>query len=182
MDELTADLYRKNPVQILLTGFMGCGKSTLGKALSKKLGVGFADLDDEIVAAAGKPIPEIFKTEGEAGFRTLETRVAEQVLARPGSAVVAAGGGLPTLAASREAVRRTNTLVVFLDAPFDALWRRIGGGTTRPLATSREETKARFEQRAPLYRSFCDIAVDVDPGASPDANAQRIASVLRASL
>lgn len=182
MDELTADLYRKNPVKILLTGFMGSGKSTLAKALAKKLNVGFADLDDEIVKAAGKPIPEIFKADGETGFRKLETQVAEKVLTRPASEVVAAGGGLPTIAASREAVRRTNTLVVLLDAPFDALWRRIGGGTGRPLATSLEETKARYDQRAPIYHSFCDIAVAIAPEAAPEANASRIASLLRASL
>ena len=180
--KLTADLYRKNPVKLLLTGFMGCGKSTVGKALAQKLDIAFTDLDDEIVLAAGKSIPDMFKADGEAAFRALETRVAEEVLSRPESAVVAAGGGFPIVAANREAVRRANALVLYLDLPFDVLWRRIGSGTGRPLATSVEATKARFDQRAPIYRSFCDIAVATAPEATPVDNAERVASALRSSI
>ena len=181
LPELAADLWRKNATKILLTGFMGAGKSTVGRALAARLGVGFADLDDEIAAAAGTPIPEIFAARGEAGFRALETETARAVLARPGSEVVASGGGFPTFEANRALVRGTNTLVVHIDAPFETLWARIAGGGDRPLAKRREETAALYARRAPDYRAFCDCAVPTTNDAPPERVADAIADALAAS-
>ena len=164
---LAADLRRKNATKILLTGFMGAGKSTVGRILAARLGLPFADLDAEIEAAAGAPVPAIFAARGEAGFRALESETAARVLARPGSGVVAAGGGFPVFENNRALVRRTNTLVLHLDAPFDRLWARIAGGADRPLAKKREETAALFARRAPVYRAFCDFSVQPSAGATP---------------
>ena len=180
LPELAADLWRKNATKILLAGFMGAGKSTVGRALAARLGVGFADLDDEIVAAAGTPIPDIFAARGEAGFRALETETARAVLARPGSEVVASGGGFPTFEANRALVRETNTLVVHIDAPFGTLWERIAGGDGRPLAKKREDTAALYERRAPDYRAFCDYAVPTTNDAPPERVAAAIAAALAA--
>lgn len=178
LPELAADLWRKNATKILLTGFMGAGKSTVGRALAARLGVGFADLDDEIAAAAGTPIPDIFAARGEAGFRALETETARAVLARPGSEVVASGGGFPTFEANRSLVRTTNTLVVHIDAPFGTLWERIAGGDGRPLAKKREDAAALYERRAPDYRAFCDFAVPTANDAPPESVAAAIAAAL----
>ena len=180
LPELAADLWRKNATKILLTGFMGAGKSTVGRALAARLGVGFADLDDEIAAAAGTPIPEIFAARGEAGFRALETETARAVLARPGSEVVASGGGFPTFEANRALVRGTNTLVVHIDAPFETLWERIAGGDGRPLAKRREDAAALYGRRAPDYRAFCDYAVPTANDAPPERVAAAIAAALAA--
>ena len=180
LPELAADLWRKNATKILLTGFMGAGKSTVGRALAARLGIGFADLDDEIAAAAGTPIPGIFAARGEAGFRALETETARAVLARPGSEVVASGGGFPTFEANRALVRGTNTLVVHIDAPFETLWARIAGGDGRPLAKKREDTAALYERRAPDYRAFCDYAVPTANDAPPERVAAAIAAALAA--
>ena len=180
LPELAADLWRKNATKILLTGFMGAGKSTVGRALAARLGIGFADLDDEIAAAAGTPIPEIFAARGEAGFRALETETARAVLARPGSEVVASGGGFPTFEANRALVRGTNTLVVHIDAPFETLWERIAGGDGRPLAKRREDTAALYARRAPDYRAFCDYAVPTANDAPPERVAAAIAAALAA--
>jgi len=175
---LAADLWRKNAMKILLTGFMGAGKSTAGRALAARLGLPFADLDDEIAAAAGAPIPAIFAAKGEEGFRALETETARRVLARPGSEVVASGGGFPTFEANRALVRGANALVLHLDAPFGTLWARLAGGDGRPLARSRDETAALYARRAPVYRAFCDLAVPTSNDAPPEAAAAALAAAL----
>ena len=178
---LAADLWRKNATKILLTGFMGAGKSTVGRALAARLGLPFADLDDEIAAAAGAPIPAIFAARGEAGFRALETEAARRVLARPGSEVVATGGGFPTLEANRALVRGANALVLHVDAPFETLWARLAGGDGRPLARRREETAALYDRRAPIYRAFCDFAVPTSNDAPPESVADALAAALAPS-
>lgn len=178
LPSLAADLWRKNATKVLLTGFMGAGKSTAGRALAARLGLPFADLDREIASAAGAPIPEIFAARGEEGFRALETDVARRVLTRPGSEVVASGGGFPTLERNRALVRETNTLVLHLDAPFETLWARIAGGGDRPLARSRDETAALYGRRAPVYRAFCDLSVPTSNDAPPEAAAAALAAAL----
>lgn len=180
LPSLAADLWRKNATKILLTGFMGAGKSTAGRLLSARLGLPFADLDAEVAAAAGAPIPAIFAAKGEEGFRALETEVARRVLSRPGSEVVASGGGFPTLERNRALVRETNTLVLLLDAPFGTLWARIAGGGDRPLAKRREETAALYERRAPVYRAFCDLSVPTSD-APPEVAAESLAAALSAT-
>ena len=181
LPELAADLWRKNATKVLLTGFMGAGKSTVGRLLAAQLGIGFADLDAEIVAEAGAPIPALFANVGEAGFRAAETRVAGRVLTRPGSEVVATGGGFPTFEANRALVRGANALVVHLDAPFETLWARLAGRDGRPLAKRREDTAALYARRAPDYRAFCDFAVETANDAPPESVAAAVADALRAT-
>ena len=174
---LAADLWRKNATKILLVGFMGAGKSTAGRVLAARLGLPFADLDDEIVSAAGMPVPAIFAARGEDGFRALETDAARRVLARPGSEVVATGGGFPTLERNRTLVRSANALVLHLDAPFEILWARIAGDGDRPLARNREKTATLYDNRVSVYRDFCDCAVPAS-----DAGTETVAAALAAAL
>ena len=178
LPELAADLWRKNATKILLTGFMGAGKSTVGRLLAARLGIGFAALDAEIVSEAGTPIPDLFASVGETGFRTLEANLARRILTRPGSEVVASGGGFPAFDANRAMVRETNTLVIHLDAPFETLWIRIRGGTGRPLAKRREETAALYARRAPVYEAFCDAVVPTANDAPPESVAASVAAAL----
>ena len=116
---------------VVLVGFMGSGKSTVGQELAGRLGRLFIDLDREIEADAGRPISEIFVAEGEAGFRQREGRGLLRVLATDG-AVIAAGGGTPLLEDNWRRMRAGNTVVALTAEPAE-LERRLEGSTTRPL-------------------------------------------------
>ncbi|MBT8494266.1 MAG: 3-dehydroquinate synthase [Deltaproteobacteria bacterium] len=136
------------PWPVFLIGFMGTGKSTVGRALGGELGLPFIDLDKLIEQDAGKPISEIFDDDGEDQFRSLETAALARVAgAEP--AVIATGGGAPTVLHNLELMRDAG-LIVTLDASLDELARRVGEGESRPLWG--EDVRALFERRAPSYR------------------------------
>lgn len=158
LPELLRELFRSFPLKILITGFMGSGKSTVAALVAKRLGIGLIDLDQEISAFAGCPIADIFKVSGEAYFRLLETAMAESRLSHGPSAVVAAGGGLPVSAENRKMIRTTNTLVLNIRIAFDEAWRRIESDTSRPLASDRLKTEALYQSRTGVYEDFCDCS------------------------
>jgi shikimate kinase len=134
------------PELIFLTGMMGSGKTTVGKALARRLGRPFADTDAMVVRKAGKSVAEIFETGGEAAFRRLEGSALRSL---KGAAVVATGGGMVVKAANR-AWMRSHGLVVHLKAPLALLARRVGRQAgARPLAQSLAQLKRR---REPWYR------------------------------
>ncbi len=136
---------------IFLIGFMGTGKSTVGRALSADLALPFVDLDHVVEQDAGKSIKEIFDSDGESQFRSLETAALAR-LASSGPAVIATGGGAPAHADNLELMRRKG-LVIALEASLDELDRRIGEGVGRPLwSAGNKETENLFAQRAPIYR------------------------------
>lgn len=127
------------------------GKTTLGSAVSARLGIPFIDLDHAIVADAGMPVPRIFATEGEAGFRRRESKILQQVCNHP--AIVACGGGTPCFNQNMEMMQ--NGTIVWLTAPLALLAQRIAAQPgTRPLFANGdiEETLAKLsEQRQPHY-------------------------------
>jgi shikimate kinase / 3-dehydroquinate synthase len=116
---------------IILTGFMGTGKSSVGREVADRLGRPFVDLDDMIVKQAGKPIPEIFATDGEAAFRALEDQMCQE-LKEPSGQVIATGGGAVLNPANREALEAGGT-VVCLEASPDVIARRLARGDGRPM-------------------------------------------------
>ena len=146
---------------IFIVGFMGCGKSTVGRALSNKMGWAFVDLDDEIERIASKPIPKIFVDDGEDVFRDHEyTAVREQAgLAQRGQPrVVALGGG--TFAYKRNRTVLENAGVsIWLDADADSLWPRISGQDHRPLARDRTAYAELLASRRDSY-ALADFRVD----------------------
>jgi shikimate kinase len=154
---------------VALAGMMGSGKSTVARHLGRLLGRRVVRLDDEIVRAAGKPIPAIFAEDGERSFRALERRA---VAALPAGVVADLGGGAFCDPASAERLLATGR-VVFLDVSAAEAARRIGAGEDRPLAARWEELLAR---RRPLYRR-AHLRVEVD-GLAPEAVARRIAGAL----
>ena len=150
-DEIYETLSRQMK-NIVLVGMPGCGKSTVGKALAKRLSRPFFDADQEIVKRAGKSIPEIFQTEGESGFRKIETEVLFD-LCRQSGAVIATGGGAVTVPKNHDILRQ-NSLVVFINRDIAVL-----PTAGRPLS-EQNDLHEMFRHRLPLYRAVCDYEVD----------------------
>jgi shikimate kinase len=129
---------------------MGSGKSTVGGLVAQRAGAPFCDLDSMIENDAGIAIAEIFATRGEQAFRALESRLLPDALG-PG-AVVALGGGT-TLDDSNWRLITERAITVYLEVPFQTIWKRVGATSNRPLATarSRAELEALFDERRPRY-------------------------------
>lgn len=146
---------------IILCGFMGCGKSTIGSLLAKKSGMAFIDLDAYIEKKEGKSVAEIFSDSGEAYFREKEREAARELSYKKGL-VIAAGGGTLTYPENVECLRRSGTIVL-LDVPVETVSKRLKNDTARPLLArpDRDEAiKELYAKRAPLYKAAADITVD----------------------
>jgi shikimate kinase len=165
---------------VALVGFMGAGKSAVGRELAAALSLTLVDTDDLIAVEAG-PIDDIFRECGESGFRRLEAQVVtgalDAALERP--CVLALGGGAVLSAAVREALARLPH-VVWLTAPLDVLWARAGmpGEPRRPLAVDEAAFRRLLATREPLYRQVATLIVDT-AGGTPAAAAAGIADAVR---
>lgn len=143
---------------VVLIGFMGAGKSTIGSDVARRLGREFRDIDQAIEAREG-PIAEIFAERGEAGFREIEAAFVRSECARRESAVIAVGGGAVE---TRDLLRTLDVFTVHLDVDVETAWSRVRG-SRRPLARDEAEFRQRYEQRAPLYEEVADaVARDGD--------------------
>jgi len=163
---------------LILTGFMGAGKSSVGRLLAGWLRCPFIDLDAEIVASEGRSINEIFAKDGEAAFRVLESACLEHVLRR-GVGIIATGGGAVNTDTNR-ALMRASGVVVNLTASFDRIMERLSGATNRPLYAGNDpakRAKALMEQREQFYND-ADIRIDTD-GKSVEDVAAEILGYLR---
>ena len=152
---------------ITLTGFMGSGKSTVGRLLADSLGCPFMDLDDLVVKKAGKSIPEIFAQDGEPAFRQLEARLLKQAVEKycENTAVLALGGGA-VLSPASASLLHDKTVCIYLRASLDTLLRRLEGQTAgRPLADA--SMPARLAAREPVYEKTAHVTLDTD-GLSPE--------------
>ena len=147
---------------ILLIGMMGCGKSTLGQMLAKRLGRTFIDLDGEIERREGRSIPDIFAVEGDAGFRRYETAALLDALCAD-NAVIATGGGIVTREENIAAMREKG-LVVWLCRPLEEIIADVRQDTRPNLAGNKEERmRTLYAQREALYQKaahmrFCNSA------------------------
>lgn len=151
--------------QVHLTGFMGSGKSTVGKLLARRLTWNFLDLDGVIERHEGRSVAKIFADDGEAAFRAAESHVLRQVVAKPAT-VVALGGGALIDPANLEISRR-HAVLVWLRCPLEVLeWRCAGVAEVRPLWGDFEALQRRYAERLPGYES-AELIVDAEdePGA-----------------
>lgn len=144
---------RGTPRAAVLVGFMGAGKSSVGKALARRLGAEFVDLDDRIEAGAGRTIGEIFSLEGERAFREREREAIRDAVTVPGR-VIATGGGAFLDEDSRQRLK-AYAPVIFLDVSPATALKRLAGDTSRPLLSGGDREKAvreLMERRRPAYR------------------------------
>jgi shikimate kinase len=138
---------------IYLVGYMGSGKSTIGRRLAEELGWGFVDLDEEIEAAEGRPIRAIFDQQGEAAFRRLEHEalVAHVRQIQAGMpTVLALGGGAFSRRENRELIA-DNGISIWLRCPVETLWERVSRAAHRPLARDRASFEELYLARRPDY-------------------------------
>ncbi|MBI5481444.1 MAG: 3-dehydroquinate synthase [Deltaproteobacteria bacterium] len=164
---------------VLLWGFMGTGKSSVGPLLARALGWTFVDLDEVIAAAAGASLADLFAREGEAAFRVREQQALWAAVARPG-VVVAPGGGALCSDEALDRARAAGPLVV-LRADVDEILRRIGGGARRPLLARAADPRRAAQDLLAARRRFyddADLAVATD-GRTPAVIAVEIAAWLR---
>jgi shikimate kinase len=149
-------------MNVILTGFMGTGKSSVGRLLASRIGFTFCDLDAVIVDQEGKSINSIFSSKGESYFRTVESSVLQQVLQMT-SQVVSTGGGAVIKKENRDLMRRSGTVINLLASP-DTILQRLQGDDERPLlrdSKSLQQIQKLLKDREPFY-SEADIRIDTD--------------------
>ncbi len=164
---------------VVMVGMMGAGKTAVGTALARLLGVEFCDSDDEIVRAADRSIAEIFERDGEAFFRARESEVIARLL-RGRPCVLSTGGGAFLAEANRRLIHDVG-VSVWLRADLELLWQRVRHKTTRPLLRTpnpRETLRTLYEARLPFYAE-ADLVVDASAELSVEDMAERVVAVLK---
>lgn len=164
---------------VFLVGFMGAGKSTVGRTVAERLGRPFVDLDVRIEAASRRPVSELFETEGEATFRVLEGDALEALAEEPRS-IVACGGGVVVRDANRAALKRLG-YVIYLRVSAGETLARVGDDGTRPLLSGGGgllAATALLEARETLYTAVADATIDT-VGRSAEEVADRVEAQIR---
>ena len=170
IDGVYRDILRQKR-NIVLVGMPGCGKSTLGRMLAERLDMEFIDSDEVIVRRDGRPIPEIFASEGESVFRDLESAAIREEIAPRGGCVVATGGGA-VLRGENVSRLKQNGILIFLDRPLD----QIAATGDRPLSRDRGMLEERYRERYPIYCACADVILPI--GSDATANVEKILKVL----
>lgn len=151
---------------IILCGFMGCGKSTVGKRLAQALDYTFVDTDSAVEAHAGKSVSRIFKEDGEAAFRRMESDMCRTLGAQTGL-VIATGGGA-VLNSDNVNVLKSNGILVWLKVSAQTVVERLAADTTRPLLQCEDKEAAvqrLLVERNDLYHAAVDVVIDADSAA-----------------
>ena len=166
--------------KIILLGFSGGGKTTVGKLLSERTGMPDLDTDAMIVESEGRSIADIFASEGEPYFRDLETGLLERLLNDDVPAVLAIGGGMPVRPVNREYLKRLGR-VFYLKARIETLARRLKGDTDRPLLQT-DDLEGRIRRmladRENIYLEMADNIIDTDD-MTAEETADRIISLVK---
>lgn len=165
------------PLNVVLVGFMGAGKSICGRVLARRSGRCFVETDDMIVAREGRSIPEIFRQDSEERFRQLEGAALEDLALKSGN-VIATGGGLPCREGRMELLKALGT-VVWLDGDFRELHERACRGGDRPMLQGRSpaEIEALYRQRTAFYRQ-AHVTIDTT-GLGVDEVVNRVLRAIR---
>lgn len=137
---------------IVITGFMGCGKSNVADALAQRLKLVMVDLDEMITARQGRTPAALINEDGERAFRSIETELLHQLLESGDAGIIALGGGAWIEKANRDLIDRYSCVSVWLDVPFEVCWERIESSTEeRPLGKTKDQARALYAHRKPIY-------------------------------
>lgn len=164
---------------IILIGFMGAGKTSIGTALARSAGLQFVDTDQLIEEQSKRVISDIFAKDGETYFRDLETATLEKLLDKQERMVIAVGGGLPVREKNRQLLRQLGT-VIYLKAEVETLVDRLQGDTSRPKLQGgdlRERIISLMEAREALYQDAATVEYSTDgktPGKVVEELSERI--------
>ena len=153
---------------MILIGYRGSGKTTVGRIIAERLGLTFVDTDELVVAAAGRTIRDIFDHDGEPRFREFESAALVAALTMPRT-VIACGGGIVLSEANRDALRQSGRPVIYLQADAATLHARIHADASTaanrpaltPLGGSIDEVRSLLKQREPLYREAATRSIGV---------------------
>ena len=149
---------------IILIGFMGCGKTTVGIRLSYYMRMAFLDTDKLIERAQGREISEIFAKEGEAYFRELETGMIAGMIGKEKEKIISTGGGLPIKEENRPLLKKLGT-VIYLKLKPETVYERVKDDTKRPLLQCEnplEKIRTLMAQREEAYIDAADVVIEVD--------------------
>jgi shikimate kinase len=173
--------------RVILTGFMGSGKTTVGPLVAEQLGFQFVDMDERVAQAAGRPVEALFIERGETVFRALETAVLSQLI-EDGDMVIATGGGALASEATMS-MAKDGGIVVYLRASAETLAARLDADVSRPLllgddggilhgARLYERVTTLLAKRRPFYEQ-ADVVVDVDGATPPDIALDIVSALMR---
>ena len=142
----------KTQAPIVITGFMGCGKSNVARALARRLDLAIVDLDQTITARTGRTPAQLIREEGEPDFRAIESQALRETLSKGGAGVVALGGGAWIQKENRDLIEQYSCISVWLDVPFEVCWARIEtSAEDRPLGRNKGQASELYERRKPVY-------------------------------
>lgn len=163
---------------IVITGFMGCGKSKVARALAFRRNVVMVDLDHWITRRTGRSPAQLIDEDGEPAFRAIETNALRELLQSGEAGVIALGGGAWIEEAVRELIDQFSCTSIWLDTPFEICWERITASEEdRPLGRTRDEAQARYNLRNPIY-SLAQLHIPV----STDQTLDDLISVIETKL
>lgn len=140
-------------MRIIITGFMGSGKTRTARELALRLNLEMVDLDESITTREGRSPAQLIDEKGEEAFRIIESDVLRELLETDSARVIALGGGAWIQERNRNLINESNCVSVWLDVPFEVCWARIqASGEDRPLGRTKEQAQALYDQRRPIYQ------------------------------
>lgn len=170
----------KRPKPIVITGFMGCGKSKVARELARRRDAVMVDLDDWITVREGRTPAQLITEDGEPAFRTIESNALRELLQRGGANVIALGGGAWIEEQNRSLINKYDCTSIWLDVPFEVCWERIiAAGEDRPLGRTRDQAEALFNRRRPFYE-LAQVHIKSRPEEDFSDLVSRIAETIRA--
>jgi shikimate kinase len=140
-------------MKIVITGFMGSGKTRIACELARRLDLSVVDLDEWITVKTGRSPAQLISDEGEEAFRLIESATLHELLRSKAAQIIALGGGAWIQKTNRDLIEEYNYLSVWLDTPFEVCWARIEtSGEDRPLGKTRQQAEALYDSRRPIYQ------------------------------